>query len=220
MEVKIMKNLLFIMLGFLLGMVSNAQTVADIEGNEYKTVTIGKQVWMAENLKATKLRDGTSIPLVEKDMEWANLSSPGACWYENNLSEYGKIFGALYNWHVVKTGKLCPEGWHVPADKEWSALVNYLGGKKCTGKLREPELVHWKFPNTGATNESGFTALPSGRRNAGGNFSGIGEWCYFWSTTNAGTDRAWYRGIGNADLIIDKYSYNINSGFSVRCLKD
>ena len=108
------------------------EIVTNIEGNVYKTVTIGSQVWMSENLKTTKLNDGTDIPSVTSNTEWAELSTPGYCYYDNSWSN-ALIYGALYNWHTVNTGKLCPTGWHVPTDEEWTTLITYLGGDTLVG---------------------------------------------------------------------------------------
>jgi hypothetical protein len=105
----------------------HAQTVKDIEGNVYKTITIGNQVWMAENLKTTKLNDGTGIPIVTENSSWEAINTPAYCYYDNNSSN-NSVYGALYNWYAVKTNKLCPKGWHVPYDKEWTNLKPLLGG--------------------------------------------------------------------------------------------
>lgn len=100
----------------------------DVDGNVYKTVTIATQRWMAENLKTTKLNDGTSIPNVTDGKAWKNLTTPGYCWYDNDPKYYGNTYGALYNFYAVETNKLCPTGWHVPTDAEWDILIDHLGG--------------------------------------------------------------------------------------------
>jgi uncharacterized protein (TIGR02145 family) len=143
-------------------MLGIGEVVTDIDGNVYNTVTIGDQVWMAENLKTTKLNDGTSISNAIDNIAWASLSTPGYCWFINNRATY-EIYGALYNWYAVYTDKLCPTGWHVPSNSEWTTLTDHLGGAEVAGgKLKESGSSHWASPNTGATNVTGFTALPGG----------------------------------------------------------
>ncbi len=144
-------------------------TLLDIEGNEYKTIQIGNQTWMAENLRTTKYNDGSSIPVVNDNISWLNLTTAAYCWYDNDISRKD-IYGALYNWHTVTSGNLCPAGWHVPKNEEWTVLTAYLGGESVAGgKLKETGTAHWN-PNSDATNESGFTALPGGMRGNGGAF--------------------------------------------------
>ena len=139
-------------------------TVTDIDGNVYKTITIGAQVWMKENLKVTKLNDGTAIELVINDDDWGISTSPGYCWYDNDVNNKN-LYGGLYNGYCVITGKLCPTGWHVPTDSEWTELSDYLGGDDVAGgKMKETGTTHWLSPNTDANNESGFTGLPGGYR--------------------------------------------------------
>jgi uncharacterized protein (TIGR02145 family) len=125
--------------------------VSDIDGNYYKTIQIGSQIWMAENLKTTRYNDGSNIPLVTDNTAWSNLTTPGYCWYNNDAATYKNVYGALYNWYAVNTGKLCPSGWHVPSEYEWTLLVNYLGGVYAAGgKLKETGTTHWYSPNAGA----------------------------------------------------------------------
>jgi uncharacterized protein (TIGR02145 family) len=139
-------------------------SMTDIDSNVYKTIEIGSQIWMAENLKTSKYNDGTSIPLVE-DYNWRNLNTPGYCWYNNDAVKYKNLCGAIYNWFTISTGKLAPAGWHVPSEEEWATLITYLGGEQVAGgKMKESGITHWSIPNESATNESGFTALPSGER--------------------------------------------------------
>jgi len=191
--------------------------LADIDGNEYKTVVIGNQVWMAENLRTTRLNDGTEIPLVESDTAWSNLKTPGYCWYGNyeaffNLNHYG----ALYNFHSVRTGKLCPVGWHVPSWDEWYILKNSLGFDTAGGKMKETGTRDWLSPNTGATNESGFNALPGGfRNNYYKHFQRFRVSGYFWFSGVSDAMRADYQWV---ELIHTSLSQN--DGVSVRCIKD
>jgi uncharacterized protein (TIGR02145 family) len=151
-------------------------TIKDIDGNIYHAIKIGTQVWMLENLKVTRFNDGKEIPLVTENDSWTYLSTPGYCYFNNNTAN-GTTYGAMYNWYAVNTHKLCPRGWHVPTDEEWSTLINYLGGlSAASGKIREAGFTHWLSPNIDANNLSNFTALPGGYRscNSGGFFR-LGE---------------------------------------------
>ncbi len=198
---------------------TQAQTVTDINGHVYNIVTIGTQVWMKENLKATKLKDGTDIPLVTNDMTWAYLTGPAYCWYANNQTTYGDTYGALYNWYTVKTSKLCPAGWHVPKDAEWTTLSNYLGGLSVAGgKLKEAGTVHWSTPNTGATNESGFTALPGGIRLDDGTFSANIFQGEFWSSDSVSNALAHARALSYSSNSINSSYNGTTQGLSVRCI--
>ncbi len=139
-------------------------TVTDIDGNVYHTVTIGTQTWMLENLTVIHYRNGDEIPNITDFNEWNELTT-GAYANYNNDPNNSKTYGRLYNWHAVSDSrKITPAGWHVPADLEWQTLINYLGGDSIAGgKLKETGTEHWLSPNDSATNESGFTALPGGR---------------------------------------------------------
>jgi uncharacterized protein (TIGR02145 family) len=119
---------------------------------------------MAENLKTTKYTDGSSIPLVEDALVWKTLNSPGYCWNYNNEATYKSAYGAIYNGFTVSTDKLCPTGWHVPSDAEWTTLVDFAGGKPVGGKLKEYGTQHWSSPNNGGSSAYGFYALPAGSR--------------------------------------------------------
>ena len=194
--------------------------ITDKDGNIYTSVTIGTQVWMVENLKTTKFNDGTSIPNVTDNTAWIRLTTPGYCWYNNDVANKTP-YGALYNWYAVNTGKLCPTGWHVPSDAEWTELTDYLGGESVAGgKLKETGTIHWDSPNTGATNETGFTALPGGGHDVDGTFGYVGEigiWC---SATAYNTYDAWGRFIGYSDSYLDRNHMGKEIGVSVRCLRD
>ena len=201
-------------------------SMTDKDGNTYKTILIGTQTWMAENLKTTKYNDGTAIPLVTNDTAWINLSTPACCW-QNNDPARKVTYGVLYNWYTVNTGKLCPIGWHVPSKAEWTILINYLGGEDAsTGKLKETWFHHWPRPNKGATNETGFTALPGGDRNfQDGLYVSLGEVACWWSSTPDGKTfdgktQAWYMWSSIYDNITSMSTYVQGNGYSVRCLKD
>jgi uncharacterized protein (TIGR02145 family) len=195
--------------------------LTDINGNVYNTVTIGTQVWMKENLKATKYNDGADIPYVTDNNTWFQTNDPGYTWYNNDEATYGGIYGAMYNWYTVNTGKLCPGGWHVPTDAEWTILTDFPGGEEIAGgKLKEAGTEHWGSPNTEATNESGFTALPGGYLNNGGNFYSIGFRGDWWTSTMKDNVYVWRRTLQLNSGNISRYDNNKNFGLSVRCIKD
>jgi uncharacterized protein (TIGR02145 family) len=195
-------------------------SITDIDGNTYKTVTIGTQTWMAENLKVTKYNDGIAIPNVTDNTAWRELTTGALCDYDNTPSN-SETYGKLYNWHAVNTGKLCPTGWHVPSDAEWTELTDYLGGTSdAGGKLKETGTTHWNSPNTGATNETGFTALPGGYRSYDGTFLNFGIYGYWWSATENLTSNAWGRTMSYRVSSVYRNSNDKELGFSVRCLRD
>ena len=198
-----------------------SKTVKDIDGNEYTTVTIGTQVWLGQNLKATKYNDGTSIPLVTDNNTWSTFMTPAYSWYNNDIGNKNP-YGALYNWYSVNTRKLCPTGWHVPSDSEWTIFTNYLGGTSISGgKLKEDGLTHWLSPNSGAINSTNFSALPGGNRNYySGNFYGLGYGGDWWSNTDDGSYNAWHRSISYDNSGILRLNPSKSYGFSVRCLCD
>jgi uncharacterized protein (TIGR02145 family) len=200
--------------------------VQDADGNLYSVLKIGTQYWLDENLKTTKCNDGTPIPIVTDNTTWSGLTSRGYCWYYNQ-DIYINIFGALYNWYTVQTGKLCPTGWHVPTDAEWTILTDYLGGLTIAGgKLKNTVTgsPNWGSPNTGATNESGFAAPPGGRRNSDGTWSGGALNGYWWSSTAYAVVfpviDAWYRRMDYDNSGVYRDVYPKKCGFSVRCIKD
>ena len=198
----------------------NTDTIKDVDGNKYKTVTIGNQVWMKENLKTTRYNDGSEIPLVTDYDLWTELTTPAFCWYGND-STNKEVYGALYNWYAVETKKLCPEGWHVPADSEWVKLKDFLGESGIAGdKLKEAGIAHWKSPNSEATNESGFSALPGGFRSFNGAFNYIWIAGYWWSSTEYTGTNVYFWNLRYKFSYLYKYIADKPNGFSVRCLKD
>jgi len=226
------KRIMIIIPGLLVVLFTSAQStgkVKDIEGNEYPTMIIGNQEWMTENLRTTRLNDGSPIPLETSDQEWRNLISPAYCWYNNDESGYKNAYGALYNWYAVGTEKLCPRGWHVPSEEEWHALKAYLGGKTLAGgKLKSgrtspDDHPRWNKPNTGATGESKFNALPGGFRYihlSRIEFTGIGEYGKWWSSTGTSTGVAWCRLMYSNYSHLSSFTTGKPEGMSVRCLKN
>jgi uncharacterized protein (TIGR02145 family) len=197
-------------------------TVRDADGNIYKAVTIGTQVWMAENLKTTRYSDGSGIPLVTDNAEWKMLATPGYCWFWNNKTIYGDIFGALYNSHAMQTGKLCPQGWRVPFETDWQVLIHYLGGKEVAGnKLKEAGALYWTPGNTG-TNETGFTARPGGFRSLDGIFGHMWLLAYLGVAPDDAKAIKWvpFRYLHTDNGGIYSQSGNIELGVSVRCIME
>ncbi|MCF8299016.1 MAG: fibrobacter succinogenes major paralogous domain-containing protein [Saprospiraceae bacterium] len=197
--------------------------VYDIDSNIYYCDTIGTQVWLIENLKTTRYNDGIAIPLVTGNTFWSNQISDGYCWYYHDKSKYKNPYGALYNWHTVNSGKLCPTGWHVPTDAEWTILTDYLGGESIAAiKLKESGTTHWIPSNIISTNESGFTALPGGYRDTTGQFLDIGIRGGWWTSTEDSSNfyNAWNCRMEYINSKVNKSDYSKKIGFSVRCIKD
>lgn len=212
------------------------QSVTDIDGNNYKTISIGNQEWLAENLKTTRLNDGTEIPLVTDDDIWRVLNTPAYSWYYNNEVDFKNIYGGYYNWYAVNSGKLCPSGWHIPDEDDWKVFKLSLGMtpeqiengffSETTGgnKIRETGTFNWVEGSVTATNESGFTALPGGSRTSsavifGGEGQGAGWWSaslikysnYYAFSHWVIYDKDWFY---RSDMLSTTY------GLNVRCVKD
>ncbi len=195
--------------------------VVDKSGNSYKTVTIGTQVWMAENLNTSKFRNGDSIPEAKTNAEWvkaANEGKPAWCYYFNNSSN-GKLYGKLYNFFAVTDKRgLAPEGWHIPEDAEWDKLADQLGGAKAASrKLKSTN--GWE-DDTNGSNESGFNAFPGGKRLSDGDCEDAGVYGYWWSATAAGTGLAFNRNLFLDNFSFDKAKSLVGYGLSVRCVKN
>jgi uncharacterized protein (TIGR02145 family) len=213
--------------------------ITDIDGNIYNTVKIGNQVWMAENLKTTKFNDGTPIPQVTESTAWSNLSTPGYCWYNNDIN-YKNTYGAIYNYYVFENDltppsppmdkKLCPTGWHLPNVSEWKALMatadpeyDNFDHNKCLNcisfnagaKLKEAGTIHWQSTTVDVSNETGFTALPGGSRVRDGSFKLIGQQGTWWMYGNMFVSMSYMSNDVGADLDQPR-----KIGHSVRCLKD
>ncbi len=200
--------------------------ITDAEGNSYKTVTIGSQTWMAENLKVSKYSDGTTIPNITDNTQWPNNTTGAWAYYNNDAANNAK-YGKLYNWYAVSpttngNKNVCPTGWHVPTDAEWKVLTDYLGGESVAGgKMKEVGTTSWNNPNTDATNTSLFTGLPGGYRNDWGNYANFGNYGYWWSSSENSTYYAWYRHLNYNYGDASSYnSHNKKFELSVRCLKD
>ncbi|MBK9357316.1 MAG: fibrobacter succinogenes major paralogous domain-containing protein [Bacteroidales bacterium] len=199
-------------------------TMTDTDGTSYKTIVIGTHTWMAENLRTVRFRNGDSIPEVASNTEWKSLSTAAYCNYENTTNRDDiATTGRLYNWFAVSDSRnLAPEGWHVATDADWLELTTFLGNEDFAGgKLKETTMLHWFNPNTGATNQSGFTALPGGRREyTDGSFINKGTDGFWWTGSAYNPDYSWYRYL-HFD-VTDCYRANFHKqyGFSVRCVKD
>jgi uncharacterized protein (TIGR02145 family) len=202
---------------------SGIGTVTDIDGNLYHTVIIGNQVWMVENLRTTKYRNGGLITKITDKPAWQSTNTGAYCWYNNDIKNKS-TYGALYNWYAVDdVRKIAPEGWHVPSLQEWNTLLDYLGGSKVAGgKLKETGTLHWTTPNTGATNETGFCAVPGGLRNDPGDFYALGNFGYWWCADEGeNSSSAWSQSMGFILNEVENYGYCSKiSGYSVRCIKD
>ena len=210
--------------------------LADIDGNEYQTVKAGGKWWMAENLRVTQYRNGDAIATNLSNTEWSNATSGAYAIYSydrvdgiSSVEEMDAAYGKLYNWHAVNDSRgLCPEGWHVPSRDEWQILVDYLDGNYFAGgKMKstrtEPDAhPRWRSPNTGATNESGFSGLPSGQRQRAGGYSYIEINGYWWTSTelDISPTRAWAGVLGYTGQGAQSSGYDKRDGLSVRCLKD
>ncbi len=228
MKTQILYTVFPLMAGFVMIALMNScdakpvsEPVTDIDGNVYETVRIGNQVWMAENLKTTRYNDGASIAYVINDNQWGSITIGAYC-----LNYRSEIYGALYNWYAVNSGKLCPEGWRVPTAADWIILTEHLGGEEIAGgKLKATDTLEasdglWHDPNKGATNETGFSALPGGSRSTYGTFDSSELFGHWWSSSeNSSTDGwAWHMRPHFTNLYRDVF--NKSNGFSVRCLRD
>jgi uncharacterized protein (TIGR02145 family) len=207
-------------------------TVTDYDDNVYQTIKIGDQWWMCENLKVTHYRNGDSVPNVTDGSTWSGLSTGAYCDYNNDPANVA-TYGRLYNWYAVDDSRnIAPGGWHVPSDAELKQLEMYLGmsqaeadaigwrGTDEGGKLKQIGTLHWQSPNTGATNESGFNALPGGYRDFSGYFYDIDDYAYFWSTSESDSYVVLYRYLYFYSAQVYRDDRSGQDGFSVRCVKD
>lgn len=195
-------------------------TATDADGNIYHSVTIGTQIWTLENLKVRHFNNGDSIPFIINNNQWPLSTIARCCVYDNNFS-YLDTYGLLYNWAAVNDARgIAPQGWHIPSKDEWQTLIDFIGGENCAGKLKEAGSSHWHTGNAGATNESGFTALPGGCRVWDGTFDGtIHYYSYFWTGSESTFGARYIRLDYNYTHILDSETGK-EYGMSVRCVKN
>jgi uncharacterized protein (TIGR02145 family) len=219
--------------------------VMDVDGNIYRTVKIGEQTWMADNLKSTMYADRTPVPYVEDHAEWYDFTreSEGYSWYGNVLT-HGYAYGGLYTWaaataahdgiKLIEEGVqgVCPDGWHLPSDDEWKQLEMHLGmsqeetdaskwrGEDQGGMLKQEGIKFWRSPNTGASDKYGFNALPGGYRHGSGEFEELSNTTRFWTSTANGYSYAWYRRIDYDTAAVYRDFTGVYRGHSIRCVKD
>ena len=238
MKNKIMNHLLLLMTLVLVfsgsckkeGPAVSYGSITDQIGNTYKTIEIGSQTWMAENLKTTNFNDNGSIPNVTGNTAWKNLTTPGYCWYDNDETANKPKFGALYNWYAVKTGKLCPAGWHVPGDAEFKVLEMFLGMTQAQandllwrGTDQGTQLKNTTGWEAGANgnNKSGFSALPGGYRyHLDGAFNNIGALGYWWCSDEQDPVLGNYRRLDGNNTGVYREATLKSAGKYVRCVKD
>ena len=204
------------------GIVTNPGAGVTFDGYTYPSIVLGNgQEWMSENLRTTTYANGNPIPNVTDNTQWENLTT-GAWSHYNNDSQYENPYGKLYNWYTVDDPRnVCPTGWHVPTDAEWTILSDYLGGENVAGgKMKSTGTQYWLSPNTDATNESGFSGLPGGYRSFNGTFGTIGYFGYWWSSTAYDTNSAWSYLLDYGNGGVDGANHLKENGFSVRCLRD
>jgi uncharacterized protein (TIGR02145 family) len=211
-------------------------TVIDVDNNTYNTVQIGTQCWTKSNLRVGRYRNGDSILTGLSNSTW-QTTNLGAYAIYNNNSLNDDLFGKLYNHYAVTDSRgICPTGWHVPSEGEWNSLVKYLDSNADTicgdcyhsiiagGALKQitmqPTPEGWASPNTGATNSSGFTALPSGVRGNTGDFGNMAYAGYWWSSSFLSGSNAWNRNLDYSSSFVSRSNYSRTSGFSVRCCRD
>jgi len=208
--------------------------IMDIDGNTYSVKTYGDQVWATENLRVTRLNDGTPVSKVNTNTQWFYSTDPAYCYYNKDEGFHKSTYGALYNWAAVQTGRLCPAGWRVPSDVDWIALEVFLGMKgeelylsdwrgeyeNIGGKMKSDSPALWLSPNAGADNSSGFNALPSGFRDHLGSFMHTGAYARWWSTTQTDSVLAISRRLSHLRPTIYRGQSLKRNGYAVRCIKE
>ncbi|MFM7103980.1 MAG: fibrobacter succinogenes major paralogous domain-containing protein [Flavobacteriales bacterium] len=201
-------------------------SMMDQQGNSYKTIVIGEQEWMAENLNTSLYRNGEAIPEIESSVEWSSTQSGAYCHFDN-ISTNACPYGKLYNWYAcVNSRQLCPQGWHIPSDSEWSIVANYLGGSSMAGSAMKSlgsvatSNGLWLDSNLEATNNSGFSGIPGGYRSLNGSFTGFGLMGIFWSRNTSDSDGAYSRGLYATGSSVERADDDRPNGYSVRCIKD
>ncbi len=203
-----------------LGLLKSTKDLLRLNCNSL-SITIGTQKWMIVNLDIETYRNGDIIPQVTDPTAWKELTTGAWCYYGNN-DDNGAKYGKLYNWYAVNDSRgLAPQGWHISTDAEWTTLSTLLGGEDIAGgKLKEVGTLNWMTPNTKATNETGFLALPGGLRLYDGTFNGVGGFGYWWSATQGNSTGAWIRGLYSNNFNLGRGSASKSYGFSIRCLRD
>lgn len=198
--------------------------IIDIDSNTYQTVGIGSQIWMAENLATEHLNNGDLIPQINNDSIWASPwnKQSGNCTYDNDSIYYKKSFGLLYNYYAVKTGALCPDGWHVPSKADWNTLFKFAGGSKIAGgKLKNMYSSLWEGTNYGFQETYDFNALPGGYRQfISGKFFDIGTGAYWWTADSVSYFQAYSVSIQNSNTNIGIQVSSNRYGFNIRCIKN
>jgi len=186
------------------------------------SVTIGTQIWSSTNLNVRTYRNGDPIPNVTDSIQWSNLTTGAWCWYNNDSATYAATYGRLYNWYAVNDPRgLAPQGWHIPTDAEYTLLTSFLGGESVAGgKMKSTGALYWQVPNTGASNESGFSGLPGGFRYHNGTFNNVGMAGLWWSSSAYGTYDAWFYGLGYNVNDVTRSSSLKEFAMSVRCIRD
>ena len=212
----------------------------DQDGNSYKTVIVGiyntplgAKEWMAENLKASHFANGDPIALVSNNNIWEFSTTAASCWYGNDSINYNCPHGKLYNWYAVSDSRnICPAGWHVPSDEEWSLFISFYDpasnpsispeSQTVGGKMKSKGTLYWSSPNVGANNTSGFSGLPGGFRYFDGSFNFFGETGYWWSSTSNGVSEAFNRNINVGSSVVGRATNGDDkrNGFSVRCVRN
>lgn len=208
-------------------------SMTDQDGNVYKTIIIGSQEWMAENLKVAHYRNGNLIPIVTPNSTWNNLTSGASCWQNNDSATYHCPYGKLYNWYAVTDSRqVCPTGWHVPTDAEFNTLIGFLDSEAnltCTScvqsavagaQMKSPGTSYWFTPNVAANNESGFSALGAPTRDTNGNFGIMGIGTGLWTSTPANSFNSYCRELLYSSGNVLKDATGKDDGLSVRCLRD
>lgn len=221
-----MKKTILLLVSFaFLSFKNNAQTVSDIDGNIYNTVTIGTQVWMKENLKTTKYNNGDLILTTVPDtLDVSAEATPNYQWAYNGADSNVSVYGRLYTWYAITDYRgVCPTNWHVPTDDEWEILITFLGGNNTAGgKMKESGTINWDCANTGANDSSGFSGLPSGYRWKSGKFYNLGQSCDLWSATEVVSDqtKSWARDLNCSSISVMHGQGLKDLGESVRCISD
>jgi uncharacterized protein (TIGR02145 family) len=201
-----------------------ANGIIDNDGNSYKIITVGKQIWMSENLRVTHYNNGDLIgTTIPSTLDISSQFTPEFQWPYNGNDSNLATYGRLYTWYAINDVRgICPCGWHVPSDIEWTSLSAFLGGDSIAGgKMKERGYMHWRAPNTSADNSSGFSAFPSGYRTNNGNFFNLGSGQYIWSSSSFDSNSAWSRYMDYDYGYLKRYHAGDKSnGFSVRCIED